>query len=168
MLDELGTGLSFDMRNPKVRELLAQAGEKIRGINDTTAEALRAELQEGVAAGEGIRDLAQRVGEVFDHAESYRSERIARTEVVGLSNAANLQAWQQSGVVDGKEWLSVRDGQTRDEHRAMDGQSVALGEPFVAPDGHKAQVPGSLRGGTRYQLPVCCRPHRERPHQGMG
>lgn len=144
VLDELGVNLRFDMRNPLVRETLAEAGRKIVSVTATTAEQLRARLQEGVMAGEGIRDLAKRVNEVFDHAEGYRSERIARTEVVGLSNAANLQAWGQSGVVDGKEWLSVRDGQTREEHRAMDGQQRDLAVPFESPDGHKAQVPGGF------------------------
>lgn len=144
VLDELGTGLAFDMRNPLVRETLAEAGTKIQGINDTTLEQLRTHLQEGVMAGEGIRDLARRVGEVFDHAEGYRSERIARTEVVGMSNAANFLAWGQSGVVDGKEWLSVRDGQTRESHRELDGQRRALNEPFETRDGKKAQAPGGF------------------------
>ncbi len=144
-LDELGTGLRFDMRNPLVRQVLeAAAGERIRLINETTQAALRAELAEGVAAGEGIRELSNRVEDVFEDAEGYRARRIARTEVVGLSNAANVEAWRQSGVVEGKEWLAVRDGSTRDSHRALDGAVVGLDEPFVTREGRKAQHPGGF------------------------
>nr|WP_254623980.1 phage minor head protein [Myxococcus sp. CA033] len=76
----------------------------------------------GAAAGEGVRELSNRVEDVFEDAEGYRSRRIARTEVVGLSNSANVEAWRQSGVVEGKKWLSVRDANTRDAHRKLDGQ----------------------------------------------
>jgi SPP1 gp7 family putative phage head morphogenesis protein len=145
-LGELGVDVSFNMRNPLVRQLLEKhAGDRIRDINETTRAQLREELASGIAAGEGISQLKKRVEDVFDAAEGYRAERIARTEAVGLSNGANLQAWGQSGVVEGKEWLSVRDGNTRDSHRELDGQSVALDTPFTVPsNGHKAQHPGGF------------------------
>ncbi|SDD64942.1 phage portal protein [Myxococcus virescens] len=144
-LDQLGTGARFDMRNPLVREALERAaGERIALINETTAQALRSELAAGAAAGEGVRELANRVEDVFEDAEGYRARRIARTEVVGLSNSANFEAWRQSDVVEGKEWLSVRDGSTRDSHRKLDGVVVGLDEPFVTSGGRKAQHPGGF------------------------
>jgi hypothetical protein len=144
-LADLGVSVSFDMRNPLVRQALEKAGERIRGINSTTAEALRGTLQEGVSAGEGIRELTARVDDVFTHAERYRSERIARTETVGLSSAANLSAWHQSGVVEGKEWLAIDDGRSGERHHErMDGQRVGLMEDFTAPSGAKAQHPGGF------------------------
>lgn len=145
-LRELGVDVAFNMRNPLVRRLLEKhAGERIRDINDTTRAQLREELAAGIAAGEGVDGLKKRVEEVFEAAEGYRAERIARTEGVGLSNAANVAAWGQSGVVEGKEWLSVRDGATRDSHRELDGQTVGLTEPFTVPsNGRKAQHPGGF------------------------
>jgi SPP1 gp7 family putative phage head morphogenesis protein len=145
-LSDLGVNVSFNMRNPLVRQLLQErAGERLQDINDTTRTALREELVAGISAGEGINQLKQRVEDVFDAAEGYRAERIARTEAVGLSNGANLEAWRQSGVVEGKEWLSVRDGSTRDSHRELDGQVVALDAPFTVPsNGRKAQHPGGF------------------------
>lgn len=144
-LKELGVSVSFDMRNPLVREALKRAGDRIVGITQTTADDLRRELQAGVDAGEGIRELTARVEDVFNHAERYRSERIARTETVGLSNAANLSAWHQSGVVDGKEWLSIDDGRSGERHHErMDGQRVGLSEAFRSPGGHAAQHPGGF------------------------
>lgn len=146
-LAELGVDVAFNMRNPLVRQRLeAFAGEHIRRINVTTLEALREELAAGVAAGEGISELKKRVGDVFDAAEGYRAERIARTEVVGLSNGANLEAYRQSGVVEGKEWVATRRTEhSRDGHQQLDGTVVGLDADFTNPEtGHRTQAPGSF------------------------
>jgi SPP1 gp7 family putative phage head morphogenesis protein len=145
-LDELGVGGRFDMRNPLVRQRLEQAaGERIRLINSTTLEALREQLAAAASNGEGIDAVKWRVEQVFEDAKGYRAERIARTELVGLSNAANVEAWRQSGVVDGKEWLSVRDGNTRDSHRGLDGQTVdSVDGLFRTSAGRTAAQPGGF------------------------
>jgi SPP1 gp7 family putative phage head morphogenesis protein len=145
-LDELGVGGRFDMRNPLVRQRLEQAaGERIRLINATTLDALREQLAAAAANGEGIDAVKWRVEQVFEDAKGYRAECIARTELVGLSNAANVEAWRQSGVVDGKEWLSVRDGNTRDSHRGLDGQTVDSVDGLFRTDaGRTTQRPGGF------------------------
>lgn len=143
-LSEVGVGGSFNMRNPLIRQHLdALGGERVSLINETTREALRTSLGEGVAAGEGIAELTQRVLDVFGVASESRAENIARTEVVGSSNFANLQAYEQSGVVAAKEWLSVPDGETRDTHRALNGRVVGLREMFSA-NGKLAPAPGQF------------------------
>ena len=44
-------------------------------------------------------------------------ETIARTEVNGAANGGTLKAWEQSGVVEKKSWLSALEpGRTRDTH----------------------------------------------------
>jgi hypothetical protein len=146
-LEGLGVDVAFNIKNPRVRQRLeAFAGQHIRLINATTLEALREELAAGVAAGEGISELKKRVADVFDAAEGYRAERIARTEVVGLSNGANLEAYRQSGVVEGKEWVSTRRTEhSRDGHQQLDGTVVGLDEAFTNPEtGNKTQAPGSF------------------------
>jgi HK97 family phage portal protein len=144
VLGELGLSGSFDMRNPLVRGVLESAAKKVTGVTETTRDALRATLTEGAFAGEGISELRQRVQHVFEVASSSRAETIARTEVVGSSNKANLAAYELSGVVDGKEWLAVRDGNTRPEHRDLDGQRVWLHARFVASSGDSAEHPGGF------------------------
>ena len=144
VLRELGTDASFNMRNPLIRSHLEHlAGQKITGINETTRSALMESLADGVYAGEGISQLQSRVSDVFDYADKVRSRMIARTEVVGSSNFANVEAFAQSGVVAKKEWLAVKDGATRDTHRELDGQVVILRAPFSA-NGQSAQYPGGF------------------------
>lgn len=147
VMAELGVApASFDMRNPLIVEHIeAFAAEKISGlVDETTREALRETLSEGVSAGEGTEELRRRVEETFDEADTSRARTIARTEVVGSSNAANLTAYELSGVVQAKEWLSVRDGQTRDSHRALDGQKVDVRGNFRTPAGRVAPHPGGF------------------------
>lgn len=144
-LEELGAEITFDARNPLIKEHMEKfAGEKIVAINETTREAVRSSLLEGVRAGEGIAQLERRVGDVFDHATKVRARRIARTEVVGASNAANLSAFEQSGLVQGKEWLSVQDSQTRDTHALLNGTIIPINEKFETVNGHKAMAPGGF------------------------
>ena len=142
-LNALGVSTSFDMRNPMVTDFLDGFRDvKLVGINDTTATTIRDVVQRASEEGQGIDEIRRRIGGVFDDAKGYRAERIARTEAVGSANAANVAAWQISGLVDEKEWLAVPDDQTRETHADMDGQKVAINEAFTSPSGATTQGPG--------------------------
>ena len=144
VLERLGFQGSFDMRSPLVADILElHAGTRVVEINDTTLAALREALVQGYMEGDGVDAMADRIAEVFDMADA-RAETIARTEVMGASNAGAVAAYKQSGVVSAKEWLSQKDGQTRPTHVAMDGQVVQVDSAFQSPSGHSAQSPGSF------------------------
>ncbi len=99
-------------------------------VNDTTENHLKKTLADGVAAGEGVPDLTKRVNKVFDSRTKWESERIARTEVLGSSNGAELEAYMQADVVDKVEWSSTMDDRVRPEHALMNGEKVIKGKPF--------------------------------------
>lgn len=142
-LNDLGVSTSFDMRNPLVTDYLDGFRDvKLVGINDTTASTIRDVVLRANEEGQGIDEIRRRIGGVFDDAKGYRAERIARTEAVGSANAANVAAWQLSGLVDEKEWLSVQDDQTRETHASMDGQKVKINDTFTSPSGATSQGPG--------------------------
>jgi SPP1 gp7 family putative phage head morphogenesis protein len=136
------------------RDALQESSEKITNTNETTKQAVRDALEEGVMAGEGIEKLRKRVEEVFEDATAKRARTIARTEVVGSANKANLAAYVASGVVTAKEWLSVPDANTRDEHRGLDGQIVGIDAQFVTPMGARTAYPGGFGVGA---LDINCR-----------
>lgn len=143
VLDALGADGSFDMRNPLVKDYLdAWQEQSVVGITDTTRAEVTSVLQDAVAEGGGIGDMTRALRGYFESASTYRAERIARTEVVGSSNAANLAAYQISGLVDAKEWLAVQDGSTRETHSDLDGTRVAISDEFTTSSGHRAQGPG--------------------------
>lgn len=131
-LEELGVvdPSVFSLVNPLVKDAIQESSEKITGTNDTTQQRIRDTLQEGILAGEGIQKLADRIETVFDEADSSRALTIARTETISSANKAKYTAFVASGVVEGKEWLSVQDENTRDEHLALDGDIVGIDKSF--------------------------------------
>jgi uncharacterized protein with gpF-like domain len=81
------------------------------------------------------------VHDVFGVARGYRSERIARTEVIGSSNFATYSAYDQSGIVREKQLVATPDDRVRETHWNANGQVVKLNEYFVI-GGYKALYPG--------------------------
>lgn len=138
------TGASFDMLNPAVVAHLDNLATIRMGyVNDTTREAIRAQLVEGVNAGESSQELAGRVSSVFDEATTSRALNIARTEVVGSSNFGTHAAYFQSGVVGEKQWVATPDSRTRDSHLALNGQVQKLNDKFSI-GGMSAMYPGGF------------------------
>ena len=106
------------------------AGVLIEQIDTTTRDKLQTTLSEGFDAGEGIDKLKKRVQEVFVEADSNRAEIIARSEAIKASNAASVEAYRQSGVVEAKEWLAERDDRTCDYCLELDGKAIGLNKMF--------------------------------------
>lgn len=139
-LDEYGIQLSFNLQDPRVKYWLEHdAGTMIRHINETTLEALRETLAEGVHAGEGIPKLAKRVSTVFADAKGRRATVIARTETLRASNFAAHEGMEQGGI-EKKEWIATQDSRVRDTHAAADGQIVNMAESFLV-GGYPAKYP---------------------------
>lgn len=103
----------------------------IKDVNETTMDKLRKALIEGLDGGESITDLAGRVSDVFSSASASRASTIARTEVLRATNFASTEAYTQSGVVSGKEWLTALDGRVHEGCAIMDGVIVSLNKSFI-------------------------------------
>jgi SPP1 gp7 family putative phage head morphogenesis protein len=143
-LDELGVTSAFDVTNPMVTQWLRQRAQRFATqVNETTWEQLRESLSQGIDAGEGIDELAERVKGVMQEASDVRARVIARTESVSASNAGGLEAARTSGVVKGKSWLSTLDSRTRDTHAAAHGQTVGLEDDFRVGDA-SGPAPGQM------------------------
>lgn len=138
-------GVSFDLFNPQVLtamdERLTDLAEK---ITDTTYNAIQGEvLLPGVAEGESVPQLRDRLRSVFTTLRTSRAETIARTEVVGGFNAASRIAAVASGQVVRREWLATQDSRTRDTHRHLDGyRTQGMGDAY--PNG--VMHPGDPKG----------------------
>jgi HK97 family phage portal protein len=134
-LKELGIDDPFNLSSANVlRFLNKQAASKIEGALRVTRRELRATLVDGLEARENLAQLAQRVSEVFEDAKGARAWAIARTETGRAANFANVEAYEQSHVVEGKLWLATMDAKTRETHREANGQTVALEEKFTVGD----------------------------------
>lgn len=129
------------------QDYLATASNNLRNIGDLVWMAIRAELQDGVAAGEDMRQLAGRV-RAASEVTAARAMTIARTEVHRAAEAGSLAQMRLSGFTNfecRKRWLATEDERTRLWHIQADGQTVGLNEVFDV-GGEGLQFPGDPMG----------------------
>lgn len=123
----------FDAFNQSIQHYYQSRSNKIaKDVNDETEKQLRAELSQGVQAGETSYELRARVEKVFGSALTYRADRIARTEVTRATSFADIEGWSQSGVVEAKEWFTAHDERTCKFCRPLDGRVIPLEEKFFS------------------------------------
>lgn len=91
------------------RYIDSRTGKIAADVNDETEKQLRTTLTEGINNGEGYMELRARVEQVMGFAATVRADRISRTEVARAQSAADIMAWDESGVVEGKEWYTALD-----------------------------------------------------------
>ncbi|GAP57980.1 hypothetical protein AHiyo1_09420 [Arthrobacter sp. Hiyo1] len=116
----------FNPTTPDVMNYYQQRSQKIaEDVNAETEKQLRATLSQGVDNDESDDQLQARVEIVMGAALTYRADRIARTEVTRAQGFADVEAWQQSGIVTGKEWYTVNDEKTCPNCRALDGRIIS-------------------------------------------
>ena len=139
-LARLGVGDVFDVKNQLVQEAIDAATLNFcEATNATTSmqlnaaiAKLRADLAAGIISGEmTIPELTKAVGAVFNHAEKYRAERIARTESSRALHDGQVMGAKQSGVVKGFRWLLSYDAcPLCIDIEASYPQGVGFGENF--------------------------------------
>lgn len=112
--------VTFEKRGDDLRayarsESVRLADRAANSVNGYTAVRFREILGDGVANGETVPQLADRVKEwakAEGDAERQTKRRaltIARTESQRASRRAEVEAWKASGVVTGKTWLLAPD-----------------------------------------------------------
>lgn len=135
-------GLTWEVVRPEWLEAIKQFGaQQVSEINTTTKNALIEQIQEGIAEGESIPDIAKRIDEVFNTAQTTRAITIARTETHTATVGGTFTTYKAAGF-RAKEWLTSIDGREREWHGTMDGQIVGIDEPFISGQGNELMFPG--------------------------
>lgn len=120
----------------------------IRGITDTTRAQVAREIRYFVDNSITINQLRDRLmaGNLFSR---NRAEMIAVTETTRAYAEGNAAAWQRSGVVEGKEWMTANDEIVCPICAPLNGKIVKLNESF----GMISKPPAHVRCRC-YILPV--------------
>jgi len=141
-------GSSNFVFNPLDKDFLGYMQMRItkipRGMVETIKDQLRDVLTQGITAGEGVNELAERVKGVYNMASS-RALTIARTESASSINAGRFIQLEKEGV-EKHEWITALDEAVRDSHKALEGSIAIIGEEFDY--GGKGGFSG--RSGLRY------------------
>ena len=106
---------------------------------------IRREISIGISIGSDYGMIARQV-QISSGIPLKRAKTIVRTEghriqQQSADDARNAAKGQGCQVV--KQWDAVLDGNTRTDHRILDGQIREVGEPFEI-DGKKAEYPGAF------------------------
>jgi HK97 family phage portal protein len=122
-------GLVFELDDPVTRRYLTEAGTNIRGITETTREAVRQALIDGQAAGESVPQLAKRLRDLpaFDKS---RAALVARTELAASTNMAAQSSYEASGVVVG---IEILDQESDEACQGWNGRRFSLAEARDVP-----------------------------------
>lgn len=145
-----------------INALEARAEFFILSMLDTDYRQLRDIIAQGLADGIGVEEIGRKLREYFDDMSVTRARTIARTETGRLVSMATDEAYRQSSVVTGKEWLTARDSNVRpytegkltgvegsvNDHYQNEGVIVAPGGTF--PNGER--YPGELTINCRCAL----------------
>jgi SPP1 gp7 family putative phage head morphogenesis protein len=67
-------------------------------MTEATGREMSRVLTEGLAAGDGPRDIADGLADRIEHVGKHRANMIARTEIMNSHNAGRLQEWERAGV----------------------------------------------------------------------
>ena len=115
---------------------------RLKGNNTKMKQNLNRVLTRGFAKGWSTQKMATQISQIGG--SSYRrSMNIARTEsgrVTSITRQQSQQHAKELGINAEKRWVSTLDGNTRNNHRKLDGQTVAVDEYFEV-DGLKALQP---------------------------
>ncbi|MFA5583309.1 MAG: phage minor head protein, partial [Bacteriovoracaceae bacterium] len=120
----------MDINDDEIQKLLRSKGRKFAGeMVDTTNDVIRKEIIAGVGKGETINELKNRLKGVFTDAEEFRAERIARTESLRFNVSASEQAFIDSGIVEGKKWIT--NPNACEFCLELAGKTIGLGKVFL-------------------------------------
>lgn len=131
-LAEAGLTIADTLTNVYAQEFLQYAYNRMVGVGEDLWRNIRTELEEGFAAGEGIREVAARLTEVAGLTEP-RAKMVARTEMISAANAGSYLQMVAAGFDNSeasKVWLATEDDRTRESHRHADNQEVPLLDEF--------------------------------------
>jgi phage portal protein BeeE len=136
---EFAIDAAFDVSNPQVRSLLAEASSKrVVNITDATRDVLKRLLAEGAQLGLSPFQLANGVGDfagvrsAVEETYKNRAMAIARTEMGWGSNRGANALYRSEGI----EKVEVFDGDFDDACKEADGSTWTLAEAEANPLEH--------------------------------
>jgi hypothetical protein len=152
---------SFEWGDDYLSFIERTALSRIRDISATTKALVLKEIDAGIAAGESMYQIADRVAAKYDDFTDYRAMTAARTEVNAAANYGSQAAAQSTGLPMVKRWLSFVDDRTRAgeggcDHISADGQERELSQPYDV-SGEQLMFPGDTSLGASAGNIVNCR-----------
>lgn len=125
--------LRLPVHEDKLDLLYERAFEELEGITDATSQALRRELTEGLAEGQGPREIARALNDRVEAVGKTRATVMARTEVVRAHSEGTLDRYEtisgEDTAVTAKAELSTAgDDRVCDRCASLEGRAFSIKE----------------------------------------
>ncbi|MCD8018425.1 MAG: phage head morphogenesis protein [Clostridiales bacterium] len=135
------SGIDEEVTKPSEAFIKGWSGELARIMNLNTKDSMERLLLKADDKGWTVDELAEAIGDSGIRNHGYRSRRVALTEMLRVQSYAQQESMVQNPLAYKKKWIHVMSEHPRENHMAMDGQTVFKREFF------------SLTGadGTAYQ-----------------
>lgn len=122
----------FDIRPSYEAQYLANVqGKLVRSVSETVDQNIREAVRTGLESGQTGPELTQAVSATMRERSLAQADTIARSEASRVTHGAREIAWQESGVVTGKEWLLSGNPCPVCVAMASKYNTAALGQPYV-------------------------------------
>jgi hypothetical protein len=119
-------------------------GQRISQISEATRGQIVRIIERGLRDGLSLDEISDELMQTAPILSETRAHIISRTETHSASMYASINSAKRSTLPLNKEWVSAEDGRTRDfgegdgevdefSHRAMNGVTVPLDDPFEVP-----------------------------------
>lgn len=127
-------GINFNLLSPHVAKYAREeTAFLVKGISETTLEAIQKVLGDGIDAGKSVLEIARDVADSGSFTRS-RARLIARTESTRANSGGPTKALEEHAKATKrrytKTWSTAGDDRVRDEHEAMEGETVGISEKF--------------------------------------
>lgn len=120
---------------------------------------IAASVTSGILQGKSLKAMADDLQERIPEMSRNSALRAARTAVTGAQNAGRTDSYaaaEKMGVKTKRKWVATLDNRTRHEHGELDGQVVAVDEPFEV-GGYSLMFPGDPSGPPHLIYNCRCR-----------
>ena len=94
----------------------------------TTLQTLEAKINDGLSQGQPLADISKTVSDIYEWSDTYRADRVAKTEAFRTSNMALKTTWKESGVVKTIKWYTANDPCPFCE--ALNGKVISIDSNF--------------------------------------
>lgn len=122
---------SYNQNADNIAGIVEVAAKRLAGsYNGTTATLLKKALNEGIAAGDSITALTERIRHIYEYSNQVRAEMVARTESFYIANKASQEAYKQSGVVKTMRWYTAEDERVCEFCGPMHGRVIDVNGRF--------------------------------------
>ena len=130
---------NLDQHEPRITRIVELAAKRLaRSYNNTTANLLKAALNDGINEGDDLAQLAERVRQVYEFSNKVRALAVARTEAFFVANEGSREAYRQSGVVKSMRWYTAEDERTCEFCAPQNGKVIGVNETFY-PKGYELE-----------------------------